>query len=92
MGSLALRVKILPTDPKMKAEGILEEINKIENIEINIIKHHSQPIAYGLEALIADLIISDEEGKINELEEIMEVNNKISQMDIIAMSKISTRK
>ena len=49
-----------------------------------------EPIAFGLVALIADIKFEDKEGSMEELENLLNSIENISQIEVKAVSKLST--
>jgi len=87
MGQVLISFKIFPTDImdlnklKQKIERQLPNFAKIH-------KTAEEPIAYGLKALIAQILIPEnQEGALDQLEQAMQVIPEISQIQTIMVSK-----
>lgn len=62
MGQVFMKLRVMPSDVKVSLEDVLEKIKNIgiENVEIKDSK--TQPIAFGLKALMIVAVMPDEEG------------------------------
>ncbi len=81
-----VRVKILPKDIETKPEDI---VNSIKNYRI--VRYSVEPIAFGLNAIIADIEMNEEEGGTDPLEQQLLENQLISEIEIIGVSYSKTR-
>ena len=68
MGDVAVLLKILPADAELDIEALKEEVvGKLKPIcEINMVE--IQEIGFGLKAVKVQVIVPDEEGKIDKVE------------------------
>ncbi|MCD6494237.1 MAG: elongation factor 1-beta [Archaeoglobaceae archaeon] len=62
MGQVFMKLRVMPSDVEVSLEDVLEKIKNIgiENVEIKDSK--TQPIAFGLKALMIVAVMPDEEG------------------------------
>jgi elongation factor 1-beta len=86
MAKVIARVKILPRDIETKPETILNSIGGFK-----IIKYQVEPIAFGLNAIIADFEIDEAEGGTDSLEQALLTNKLISEMEVIGVSYARTK-
>lgn len=86
MAKVIARVKILPNDIETKPETILSSISGFK-----IIKYQVEPIAFGLNAIIADFEIDEAEGGTDSLEQALLTNKLISEMEVIGVSYARTK-
>ncbi|MEM3261677.1 MAG: hypothetical protein QXW72_04765 [Conexivisphaerales archaeon] len=80
------RVKILPKDITTKPDTILNSISGFK-----LIKYQVEPIAFGLNAIIADFELDDAEGGTDPLEQALLTNKLISEMEVIGVSNARTK-
>ncbi|MGC8568789.1 MAG: elongation factor 1-beta [Nitrososphaeria archaeon] len=81
-----VRIKILPNDIETKPEDI---INSIKNFKV--VRYTVEPIAFGLNAIIADIEMDEAEGGTDPLEEELKNNPLVSEVEVIAVSYARTK-
>ncbi|MCL4343813.1 MAG: elongation factor 1-beta [Nitrososphaerota archaeon] len=86
MAKVIARVKILPKDIATKPDVILNSISGFK-----LIKYQVEPIAFGLNAIIADFELDDAEGGTDPLEQALLTNKLISEMEVIGVSNARTK-
>jgi elongation factor 1-beta len=91
MGSYVIRMKILPEDPTTDLQKLLETVESLLPKPAQIRGHKVEPIAFGLSALIADIVAPEEEGAIDKIEEVVSKAPSVSQYEVIAVSRMSAR-
>ena len=90
MGLLVARIKILPQDVAIKPDQLLKDISDALLEGMAIRNSTEEPIAFGLVALIADIKFEDKEGSMEELENLLNSIENISQIEVKDVSKLST--
>lgn len=87
MGSMNIKLKIMPSSPETDLEGIKEKAKKvIEDNEGKNPRFEEEPIAFGLKAVIITFIYSEEKS-LDPLEnELREIEN-VSSSEIIDMRR-----
>ncbi|MEE6245959.1 MAG: elongation factor 1-beta [Thermoproteota archaeon] len=90
MELLVARIKILPQDVAIKPDQLLKDISDALLEGMAIRNSTEEPIAFGLVALIADIKFEDKEGSMEELENLLNSIENISQIEVKAVSKLST--
>ncbi|HUI23728.1 MAG TPA: elongation factor 1-beta [Nitrososphaerales archaeon] len=91
MGSYVIRMKVLPEDPSTNLEEMVIGIGGLLPKPAMIRGHKVEPIAFGLSAIIMDVIAPEEEGMIDRVEEIVSKAPHVSQYEVIAVSRMSAR-
>lgn len=81
-----VRVKILPKDIETKPEEIINSITKFK-----VVNYSVEPIAFGLNAIIADIEMDEAEGGTDPLENYLMENDKIGEIEILAVSYARTK-
>ena len=91
MASIIVRTKILPEDISIEPDELLKRIGRSTSKVAKIKAHAVEPIAFGLNALIVDFMIDDAEGGTDPLEESLSSVPGIGSMEILGVSRASTR-
>ncbi len=81
-----VRIKILPKEIETIPEDIIKSITKYK-----VIRYEVEPIAFGLNAIIADIEIDEAEGGTEPLENYLLSNEYISEIEVIAVSYARTK-
>ncbi len=90
MGSVIISYKIFPTDIKVDFNDLRKKIEECLPEFTSIYGFGEEPIAYGLNALIAHIKISeDKTGVLEELEKRLEGIGEISQMQTVMVRRTS---
>jgi elongation factor 1-beta len=91
LGSIIVRVKILPESIDMRPEELLKKVADSVSSVAKVQRHRVEPIAFGLNALIVDFAIEDAEGGTDPLEEAISKVNGVGSMEVIGVSRASTK-
>lgn len=90
MGSVIIAYKIFPTDVNVNFDELKKKIEESLPEFASIHGYGEEPIAYGLIALIAHIKFpEDKTGVLEELEKRLEGISEISQVQTIAVRRIS---
>lgn len=81
MGDVAVLLKILPTDVELNIESLKDAVvDKVKPIcEVN--KVEINEVGFGLKAIKLQVIVPDEEGKIDQIEEALTSVEGVGQVD-----------
>lgn len=81
------RIRILPAEADSNLDNIIIGLkNKIpKGMELKA--HAKEPIAFGLQAIIGDFLIDDEEGQIDKLEDSIKKTEDVGEIEIINVSR-----
>ncbi|HET7391989.1 MAG TPA: elongation factor 1-beta [Nitrososphaeraceae archaeon] len=81
------RIRILPAEADSNLDNIIIGLkNKIpKGMELKA--HAKEPIAFGLQAIIGDFLIDDEEGQIDKLEDSIKKTEGVGEIEIINVSR-----
>ncbi len=83
MGTIGLKIKLMPTSPDADLEKIkTDAIKVIESKEGKNITFEEEPVAFGLKAVIATFALDEDSGDSDGIE------NGLSEMENISSSKI----
>jgi len=91
MGSYVIRLKLLPEDITTDLEKIVDTVAGLLPAPAQIRSHKVEPIAFGLSAIIMDVVAPEEEGVIDRIEEIVSKAPMVSQYELIAVSRMSSK-
>jgi len=91
VGSYVIRMKILPEDTTVDLEKMLSGVSGLLPKSAQVRGHKVEPIAFGLSAIIADIVAPEEEGMIDKIEEIVSKAPQVSQYEVIAVSRMSAK-
>ncbi len=90
MGSVLVRLKVLPDDISVSLDDLAEQVSRKLPQGSILLRRDKEPIAFGLSALILDVKVSEGEGILDRLESSIKEVEHVSQVDIIGVSRFST--
>lgn len=90
MGSFVIRMKVLPTGPEVPYNAFLEAVKGNLTSEMSLRSSKEEPIAFGLYALIADIVAPDEEGMIDKVEKAVSSAPNVAQYEVTGVSRMSS--
>lgn len=81
MGDVAVLLKILPTDVELDINVIKEEVvNRVKPLcEVNMVEINE--VGFGLKAIKLQVIVPDQEGKIDQVEQAISAVSGVGQVD-----------
>ena len=91
MGSYVIRLKLLPKDVDTKHELIVDSVSRALPQEAKIRGHRIEPIAFGLSAIILDVVAPEEEGVIDRVEQSVSGLPLVGQSELLGVSRLSSR-
>jgi elongation factor 1-beta len=91
MGSYVIRLKVLPQDTETEHKQILESVAKLLPQGAQIRSHRIEPIAFGLSAIIMDVVSPEEEGIIDRIEHVVSTAPLVSQCEFQGVSRMSSK-
>lgn len=91
MAKVVVLLRVLPEDVETSPQDILEGIRAQLPSKYEVVKHEVEPIAFGLRALKLTVFMPEEhEGGTEELERLISEVQGVSQVDVLAVSRLST--
>lgn len=88
MGQVFMKLRIMPTGVDVNLDEILEKIKAIDLKDVEIKDSKTQPIAFGLKALLIVAVMPDEEGISDKfVEEIQKIEN-VESVEIESMELV----
>jgi elongation factor 1-beta len=91
LGSYVIRVKLLPEDTTTDHQKLVESVQGLLPNDVKLRGQKIEPIAFGLSAVIVDLVAPEEEGMIDKVEEAVSKAPLVSQYEVIGVSRMSSR-
>jgi elongation factor 1-beta len=90
MGSYVIRLKVLPADIATEHQKIVDSIASKLPSEAKIRGHRVEPIAFGLSAVIVDVVAPEEEGSIDKVEQAVSTAEFVGQCEVQGVSRMSS--
>jgi elongation factor 1-beta len=91
LGSYVIRLKLLPQDTTTDHQMIVDSVAALLPKPAQIRGHKIEPIAFGLSAVIVDVVAPEEEGVIDKIEEVVSKAPLVGQYELIGVSRMSSK-
>jgi translation elongation factor aEF-1 beta len=88
VGRVVATIKLFPEDVIIGVDHIKQEIERELPNDITIHKLVEEPIAFGLVALIAHLVIPEEEGRLETVENILQKIEGVGQIEVQLVRRV----
>ncbi len=90
MAKVMVSVKIFPSDIAGNMDDLKETIKKTLEGKASIYKYEEEPVAFGLVALVAHILLpEDAEGGTDEVEERLKAIHGVSEVQMLVSRRIS---
>jgi elongation factor 1-beta len=89
MGSYVIRLKVLPQDTSTEHQKIVDSVAGLLPKGVQIRSQRVEPIAFGLSAVIIDVVAPEEEGVIDKIEEVVSKAPLVGQYELLGVSRMS---
>ena len=89
MGSYVIRLKVLPQDTSAEHQKIVDSVAGSLPKGARIRSQKVEPIAFGLSAVIIDVVAPEEEGVIDKIEEVVSKAPLVGQYELLGVSRMS---
>lgn len=90
MGSYVIRIKVLPTGPEVPSATLLDAVKRNLSSEMSVRASKEDPIAFGLYALMIDIVAPEEEGMVDKVEKAVSTAKDVAQYELTAVSRMSS--
>ncbi len=90
MSSVLFRVKVFPKGAETSPSTLSDSIGHHISEKGKIIKITEEPIAFGITALILDIVAEERSGITDELEELIKGADHVGGIEPIGVSRLST--
>jgi len=91
MGSYVIRLKVLPTGPEVPPQTLFDSIKGSLQKDMVLRSSKEDPIAFGLYALIVDVVTPDVEGMVDKVEDAVAHAPNVAQSDLQGVSRMSSQ-
>jgi elongation factor 1-beta len=88
MGQVIIGFKIYPKSIETDLEKLRDDIGKALPNGTRISKSSIEPIAFGLSALIVDIVMPEEEAISDKIEEIVGSNGDIENFEVVSQRRV----
>lgn len=88
MGEVIIGFKIYPKAVETDLEQLKGEIEKGLPSGARISKSKIEPIAFGLNALLLDIVVPEQEGLADKVEEVIRSNANIENVEILSQRRV----
>lgn len=88
MGRVVATIKIFPEDVIIGIDRIKQAIERELPKDVTIHKLVEEPIAFGLVALIAHLVIPEEEGRLETVENALQTIEGVGQIEVLLVRRV----
>jgi len=90
LSSLLYRIKVFPKGAETLPSTLSDSIGHQISEKGKIIKITEEPIAFGITALILDILAEEKSGVTDELEELIKASDLVGGIEPIGVSRAST--
>ena len=91
MSRLVARIKILPAEADTDLNRLVNTLNDQIPQGMELKAHATEPIAFGVNAILGDFLIDDEEGQMDKLEESIKNTEGVGEIDVVSVSRQSVK-
>jgi len=91
MGSYVIRLKLLPQDTTTDHQKIVDSVAGALPGPAKIRSQRIEPIAFGLSAIILDVVAPEEEGVIEKVEAAVSAAPLVGQSELMGVSRMSSK-
>jgi len=88
MAKVLAVVKIFPISIETNLESLKDEIRKALSPDVTVHSYNEEPIAFGLVALIANILMEDSTGNIDRVESSINDLADVSQIEVTRVMRI----
>ena len=90
MAQILVTMKIFPSDAGGDMNALKSTVKKKLEGKASIYKYEEEPVAFGLVALIAHVLVPEEvEGRMDEVEAILKGTNGVSEVQVVVSRRIA---
>lgn len=89
MGSYVIRIKLLPKEISTEHQAIVDSVAGSLPDGAKLRSHRIEPIAFGLSAVIIDVLAPEEEGAIDMVEKAVSEVPTVGQYELLGVSRLS---
>ncbi|MGQ9514024.1 MAG: elongation factor 1-beta [Thermoproteota archaeon] len=87
MGEVIISFKIYPKGVETNLENLENKIERSLPSQARLSKSRIEPIAFGLNALILDIVVPEKEGMVDSIEDIIKSNEDVENFEVISQRR-----
>ncbi|MBI3859999.1 MAG: hypothetical protein HY296_07185 [Thaumarchaeota archaeon] len=91
MGSYVIRLKVLPQEATTEHQSIVDSLSAALPAGVSVRSQKIEPIAFGLSAIIVDIVAPEEEGMVDKVEQAVSTASFVGQSELMGVSRMSSR-
>jgi elongation factor 1-beta len=81
-------IKVFPSDPLRDLSQLKAQIERRLPKDVSVLRFQEEPIAFGLVALIANLLMPEEvSGKMDEIEDALKSTEGVSEIQVVSVTR-----
>jgi elongation factor 1-beta len=84
-------MKVLPEDTSTEHQKIIDSVKGKLPSFAQVRSHRIEPIAFGLSAVILDVVVPEEEGTIDKVEQAVSTAPLVGQAETMGVSRMSSK-
>lgn len=88
---LVARIRILPAESDFNLDSVITDLKDKIPKQMELKAHAKEPIAFGLNAIVGDFLINDDEGQMDKLEDSIKNIQGVGQIEVINISRQSIK-
>jgi elongation factor 1-beta len=88
MGEVIIGFRLLPASVEIDLEQLRGEIEKGLPSGARISKSRVEPIAFGLNALLLDIVIPEQEALADKVEELIRSNKNVENVEVLSQRRV----
>ncbi|MBC7115357.1 MAG: elongation factor 1-beta [Archaeoglobi archaeon] len=88
MGEVLARIKIMPEGAEINLEELKKKIEEGMPQGAKLQRVSEEPVAFGLKALVADVIVDDAEGGTDKIEDFISSLDGVSSIQIVSLTRL----
>ncbi|MDI3502664.1 MAG: elongation factor 1-beta [Archaeoglobi archaeon] len=88
MGEVLARIKIMPEGADINLEELKKRIEEGMPEGARLQRVSEEPVAFGLRALVADVIVDDAEGGTDKIEDFISSLEGVSSIQIVSLTRL----
>ncbi|MCS6767622.1 MAG: elongation factor 1-beta [Candidatus Nitrosocaldus sp.] len=91
MGRLITRVKVMPADVDVNLDALVDRVRGVVPDGVQIKRYSKEPIAFGISALMLDMVMDEDTASTDSLEERLRGVDGVGEVEVVSMSRESAR-
>lgn len=88
MGEVLIQYRIMPDGPKTDLEALEETLRASMPEFAELQKCEAVPFAFGMKALMTSVVVEDEEGNSDKLEELLNAVDQVQGVELVEMGRL----